>query len=80
MHVYDPAYETAGQYWPLVHSRIIVGLAIMQITFVGIFEAKMSTKVSLLTAPLLAITWMVNQYCNKRFYPAFKKFSVEVCC
>ncbi|CAM6084775.1 unnamed protein product [Calypogeia fissa] len=77
MRVYDPSYETAGQYWPLVHSRIIAGLAVMQITFVGIFEAKMSTKVSMLTVPLPIITIIFHQYCNKRFYPIFKNYSVE---
>ncbi|CAM6089031.1 unnamed protein product [Calypogeia fissa] len=77
MHVYDPSYETAGQYWLLVHSRIIAGLAVMQITLVGIFEAKMSTKVSMLTVPLPIITIIFHQYCNKRFYPVFKNYSVE---
>ncbi|KAG6545847.1 hypothetical protein Mapa_012808 [Marchantia paleacea] len=77
MHVYEPAYETGGQYWPQVHNRIVAALFLMQITFVGIFQTSMSTRVSALALPLPILTILYYQYCLKRFYPIFVRFSVE---
>ncbi|KAL2612175.1 hypothetical protein R1flu_023867 [Riccia fluitans] len=77
MHVYEPAYETGGQYWPQVHNRILAALFLMQITFVGIFQSSMSNLVSLLSVPLPILTILYYQYCSHRFYPVFVNYSVE---
>lgn len=78
MNMYEPAYETGGQYWPHVHNRVVVSLFLMQLIGVGIFGVKEKTAASTATIPLLIITLVFNYYCNMRFLPAFRHLPVEI--
>ncbi|CAM6120738.1 unnamed protein product [Calypogeia fissa] len=40
INVYDPDYDSAAAFWPHVHSRIIVGLILEQLTLIGVFTIK----------------------------------------
>lgn len=78
MNMYEPAYETGGQYWPFVHNRVIGSLFLMQLIGVGIFGVKEKTSASTATLPLLAITLIFNYYCQLRFLPAFHHLPVQI--
>ncbi|KAI5068985.1 hypothetical protein GOP47_0015286 [Adiantum capillus-veneris] len=78
MNMYEPAYETGGQYWPHVHNRVIASLFLMQLIGVGIFGVKEKTSASTATIPLLLITLIFNHYCNMRFLPAYRDLPVEI--
>ena len=78
INVYEPAYETGGQYWPHVHSRIICAIFLMQLICIGIFGLKNKPAASTFSFPLLIITLMFNQYCTLRFTPSFKNLPIEV--
>ncbi|KAG2187199.1 hypothetical protein INT44_004871 [Umbelopsis vinacea] len=54
--VYFHPYEVAGRAWPMVFSRIIVGLLIFEITSAGIFALKRAFELSALCAPLIIVT------------------------
>ncbi|MCO5589388.1 hypothetical protein L7F22_043355 [Adiantum nelumboides] len=78
MNVYEPAYETGGQYWPHVHNRVIVSLFLLQLIGVGIFGVKEKTVASTASLPLLLITLIFNHYCNMRFLPAYRHLPVQI--
>jgi hypothetical protein len=77
LHVYEPAYETGGQFWPHVHNRIIFCLVFLQVCFIGVFSVKGLGKGSLLVIPLPILTLLFNAHCRRLFYPNFKQFNVE---
>jgi hypothetical protein len=78
LHVYEPAYETGGQFWPHVHVRIIVFLVFLQICFIGVFTVKGLGHGTWFVVPLPIFTLLFNEFCRKRFFPAFRHFNMEV--
>ncbi|KAL3676401.1 hypothetical protein R1sor_026349 [Riccia sorocarpa] len=75
--VYVPEYETGGRMWPHIHSRILVGLFVSQITMLGYFGLKKFPYVFLLL-PLPFITLLFARICRKVYYPAFKYVTIAV--
>ncbi|XP_073040792.1 CSC1-like protein At3g54510 isoform X2 [Primulina eburnea] len=75
--VYISTYETCGQYWPYIHHYIIIAIAIMQITMIGLFGLKSKPAASFATIPLLLFTLLFNEYCKIRFFPTFCHWSVK---
>jgi len=56
LYVYFHPYEVAGRSWPMVFSRIIVGLIIFEVTSAGIFALKRAFQLSAMCAPLILAT------------------------
>ncbi|XP_024525748.1 CSC1-like protein HYP1 isoform X3 [Selaginella moellendorffii] len=77
LFVYEPSYETSGQFWPHVHSSVIFALVLMQITFIGVFGVKQKPNASILTIFLPFITLFFDNYCKSRFVPIFANLSME---
>jgi len=77
VNVYEPAYDTSGQFWPQIHHYLIVSFILMQVTLVGFFGLKQKPTASILTIPLPIITLLFNEYCKQRFFPAFRRYSVQ---
>lgn len=77
LHVYEPAYETGGQFWPHVHVRIIVFLVFLQICFIGVFSVKGFGQGTWFVVPLPICTLLFNDFCRQRFFPAFRHFNME---
>ncbi|KAJ6854228.1 putative CSC1-like protein [Iris pallida] len=77
INVYNQEYESAGAFWPHVHTRIIASLLISQLLLLGL----MSTKKAASSTPLLTIlpilTYAFHKYCKHRFEPAFRKYPLE---
>ncbi|TXG54234.1 hypothetical protein EZV62_019490 [Acer yangbiense] len=77
INVYNQQYESAGAFWPHVHSRIIASLLISQLVLLGL----LSTKKALNSTPLLIVlpilTLAFHKYCKHRFEPAFRKYPLE---
>ncbi|KAJ0037267.1 hypothetical protein Pint_23576 [Pistacia integerrima] len=78
MNVYEPKYETAGKFWPIVHNSMIFSLVLMHCIAVGIFTLKKLSLASTLIFPLPVLTLLFNEYCRKRFRPNFIAYSAEV--
>ena len=76
--MYNQQYESAGAFWPHVHSRIIWSLLISQLLLMGL----LSTKEALSSTPLIIVlpilTLAFHNYCKNRFEPAFRKYPLEV--
>ncbi|KAH7570049.1 hypothetical protein JRO89_XS05G0036900 [Xanthoceras sorbifolium] len=56
---------------------MIFSLVLMQIIALGIFALKKVSLASTLTAPLIIVTLLFNEYCRKRFLPNFIAYSAE---
>ncbi|ORZ02958.1 hypothetical protein BCR43DRAFT_482456 [Syncephalastrum racemosum] len=56
LYVYFHPYEVAGRMWPLVFSRIIVGLLIFELMSIGLFVLRKAYPLAVLVAPLIFIT------------------------
>jgi hypothetical protein len=54
--VYFHSYEVAGRMWPLVFSRIIIGLIIFELTSAGLFTLNKSYPLAALCVPLIFLT------------------------
>jgi hypothetical protein len=77
LHVYEPSYETGGQYWPEIHSRTIGCIVFMQVLFIGMFSLKGLGSASLGCIPLPFLTWLFHAHCRQRFLPIFHNFNLE---
>ncbi|KAK0574002.1 hypothetical protein LWI29_016811 [Acer saccharum] len=77
INVYEAKYETAGKFWPTVHNSMIFSLVLMQVIAVGIFALKKVSLASTLSAPLIVLTLLFNEYCRKRFLPNFTSYPAE---
>ena len=78
LKVYSPRFDTAGQFWPIVHNCTIFSLVFMQIIAIGIFGVKKVPFASGWIIPLPIITLLFNDYCRKRFLPIFHRYPAEV--
>ncbi|KAK4517834.1 uncharacterized protein ATC70_001180 [Mucor velutinosus] len=56
LYVYFHSYEVAGRMWPLVFSRIIIGLLIFELTSAGLFTLNKSYPLAALCIPLIFFT------------------------
>ncbi|XP_010258239.1 PREDICTED: CSC1-like protein HYP1 [Nelumbo nucifera] len=77
LNVYTPKFETGGKFWPIVHNSTIFSLILMQAIAIGIFGLKKLPMASSLTIPLLILTLLFHEYCQKRFLPIFAAYSAE---
>ncbi|KAG0566868.1 hypothetical protein KC19_7G094000 [Ceratodon purpureus] len=77
LHVYEPAYETGGQYWPEIHSRTIGCIVFMQVLFIGMFSLKGLKSASFASIPLPFLSWLFHEHCRHRFLPIFHNFNLE---
>ncbi|KAL5056425.1 hypothetical protein RYX36_037107 [Vicia faba] len=75
--VYETTYETCGEYWPYIHSYILLAIILMQITMIGLFGLKLKPAASISTIPLLFFTLTFNEYCKMRFLPSFHRYSLK---
>ncbi|KAI0509950.1 hypothetical protein KFK09_010550 [Dendrobium nobile] len=77
INVYNQDYESAGAFWPHVHSRIIASLLISHLLLLGL----LSTKKAAYSTPLLLVlplfTLWFHKYCKSRFESAFQKYPLE---
>ncbi|RCI03868.1 hypothetical protein CU098_012288, partial [Rhizopus stolonifer] len=56
LYVYFHSYEVAGRMWPLVFTRIIIGLLIFELTSAGLFTLNKSYPLAALCIPLIFLT------------------------
>ncbi|CAO3591073.1 unnamed protein product [Absidia cylindrospora] len=60
LYVYFHPYEVAGRMWPLVFSRIIVGLLIFETMAAGLFVLNKAYTLAVLCTPLVLLTVLFN--------------------
>ncbi|KAI8084845.1 uncharacterized protein BX664DRAFT_266866 [Halteromyces radiatus] len=60
LYVYFHPYEVAGRMWPLVFSRIIVGLLLFETLAAGLFVLNKAYTLALLCTPLVFLTLLFN--------------------
>ncbi|ORX53130.1 DUF221-domain-containing protein [Hesseltinella vesiculosa] len=60
LYVYFHPYEVAGRMWPLVFSRIIIGLILFQVLSIGLFVLNKAYTLAFLLAPLVLLTLVFN--------------------
>ncbi|KAI5076553.1 hypothetical protein GOP47_0008618 [Adiantum capillus-veneris] len=74
INVYDQRYESAGAFWPHLHTRIIICLLIQQISMIGLLATKSADKSTPMLIVLPILTHTFHLYCKNRFEPAFSKY------
>lgn len=77
INVYNQQYESAGAFWPHVHSRIITSLLISQMLLLGLLSTKKAANSTPLLVMLPILTLAFHKYCKNRFEPAFRKHPLE---
>ncbi|MQL98343.1 hypothetical protein Taro_031036 [Colocasia esculenta] len=76
INVYNQEYESAGAFWPHVHTRIIGSLLISQVLLFGLLSVKKAPYTTLLIV-LPVLTLWFHKYCKGRFEPAFRRYPLE---
>ena len=56
LHVYEPANEEGGELWDAVCGHLLIGLAIFQLTCIGLLTVKGAKEQVLLAFPLPFLT------------------------
>ncbi|XP_072963566.1 CSC1-like protein At1g32090 [Typha angustifolia] len=77
INVYNQEYESAGAFWPHVHSRIIASLLISHVLLLGLLSTKKAANSTPLLVVLPVLTLWFHKYCKRRFEPAFRKYPLE---
>ncbi|KAL5794670.1 hypothetical protein ACOSP7_003264 [Xanthoceras sorbifolium] len=77
INVYNQHYESAGAFWPHVHSRIMASLLISQLVLLGLLSTKKAANSTPLLTVLPILTLAFHKYCKHRFEPAFRKYPLE---
>ncbi|KAG0798769.1 hypothetical protein G6F22_003893 [Rhizopus arrhizus] len=67
LYVYFHSYEVAGRMWPMVFSRIIIGLIIFELTSAGLFTLNKSFTMAILCVPLLFLTVIYKIVMDKAY-------------
>lgn len=79
INVYHQSYESGAAFWPDVHRRVLIGLVISQILWMGLLSARGAEKATMVLMALPILTIWFHWYCKGRFESAFVKFPLEVC-
>jgi hypothetical protein len=76
--VYNQEYESAAAFWPSVHGRIITGLIVSQLLFLGLLSTKGAGQSTPVLLVLPVVTFYFHKYCKNRFEPAFVEYPLQV--
>ncbi|KAI0500625.1 hypothetical protein KFK09_018839 [Dendrobium nobile] len=77
INVYNQEYESAGAFWPHVHTRIVASLLISQLLLFGLLSTKKAAHSTPFLIILPVLTIWFHKYCKSRFEPAFRKYPLE---
>ncbi|PKU76974.1 DNA-directed RNA polymerase III subunit RPC2 [Dendrobium catenatum] len=77
INVYNQEYESAGAFWPHVHTRIVASLLISQLLLLGLLSTKKAAHSTPFLIILPVLTIWFHKYCKSRFEPAFRKYPLE---
>ncbi|KAG9144157.1 hypothetical protein Leryth_013796 [Lithospermum erythrorhizon] len=77
INVYDRKYESGASFWPDVHRRIIIGLIISQLLFMGLLSTKGAARSTPLLLVLPVLTIWFHRFCKGRFESAFRAFPLQ---
>ncbi|XP_021904650.1 CSC1-like protein ERD4 [Carica papaya] len=76
LKVYVPSYESYGQMWPHLHSRLIAALLLYQLTMAGFFGV-MEFMFAPFMIPLPIISLIFEFVCREKFYRFFQHPALE---
>lgn len=74
--MYVPSYESYGQMWPHLHSRLIAALLLYQLTMAGFFGV-MEFMFAPFMIPLPIISLIFEFVCREKFYRFFQHPALE---
>lgn len=77
--MYVPSYESYGQMWPHIHTRLVAALVLFQVTMFGYFGIKKFYYTPLII-PLPILSLIFAFICSKKFYRFFQATALEVAC
>ncbi|XP_077226614.1 hyperosmolality-gated Ca2+ permeable channel 1.2-like isoform X2 [Tasmannia lanceolata] len=77
INVYNQEYESAAEFWPDVHGRIITAMIISQLLLLGLLSTKEAAESTPLLIALPILTISFHRFCKSRFEPAFVKYPLQ---
>ncbi len=78
INVYEPLYESAASFWPLIHRNIVIALIMKHITLIGLFSTKRAFESTPFLLPLPILTFIFYLHCNQRYFLAFVNYPLQV--
>ncbi|KAL8108404.1 hypothetical protein AgCh_024751 [Apium graveolens] len=77
LKVFVPSYESYGQMWPHIHTRIVAALILFQVTMFGYFGVNKFYYTPILI-PLPFFSYIFTYVCSTKFYRSFHDTALEV--
>ncbi|KAH8975733.1 hypothetical protein BDL97_01G174200 [Sphagnum fallax] len=77
INVYEPLYESAASFWPLIHRNIVIALIMKHITLIGLFSTKRAFESTPFLLPLPILTFIFYLHCNQRYFLAFVNYPLQ---
>ncbi|KAK1378395.1 Early-responsive to dehydration 4 [Heracleum sosnowskyi] len=77
LKVLVPSYESYGNFWPHIYTRIMAALILFQLTMFGYFGVKQFYYTAILV-PLPILSLIFAYICKQRFYQFFHDTALEV--
>ncbi|CAO3586312.1 unnamed protein product [Absidia cylindrospora] len=78
LYVYFHPYEVAGRMWPLVFSRIIVGLLLFETLAAGLFLLNKAFTLAFLCTPLVIMTILFNFAMDRAYQRSTKYLPLQL--
>ena len=77
LYAMDHHHHSTGRAWPMICSRIFVGMAVFQIAMIGVLALKRAVTRSLLLLPLLVMTVWFSFYFSSNYEPLMKFIALK---
>ncbi|OZJ03881.1 hypothetical protein BZG36_03954 [Bifiguratus adelaidae] len=78
LYVYFHPYESSGRAWPLVFSRIMVGMVIYHLTMTGLFLLRKEFVLGAFCLPLVGITYLYKYLMNTAYRDSSRYLPLEM--
>ena len=72
LYAMDHHHHSTGRAWPMICSRVLVGMVVFQIAMIGVLAMRQAVTRSLLLVPLLVITLWFSFYFSHNYEPLMK--------
>ena len=77
LYAMDHRQHSTGKAWPIICNRIVLGLAVFQITMAGILGLSQAWKRAILVIPLLVFTVWFTVFYQRTYEPLMKFIAIR---
>ncbi|KAE8140755.1 glycogen debranching enzyme [Aspergillus pseudotamarii] len=77
LYAMDHQQHSTGRAWPMICSRVLVGLMVFQVAMIGVFALRKAITRSLILVPLLGATVWFSYFFSRSYEPLMKFIALK---